>query len=258
MLEKIRGVQNPLTIIALFAGIAEIAGTVALAAVDRGLQPVFIWFVMGFPALLVLLFFATLNFNPKVLYAPSDFRTDDNFLRLIRGGQAVADSYRSLTEQLAATEESVDKAVREIGRAGESERARLAAAVGGQIELVRRTAESTVEALIKSTRSIATRPQPQASGRLESIFPVASNLSMQNLAATLTTEEQLAFKQLTGLAADSAMARNLATFINQGDQLGRLLIVARGESARGEKVLSTNAYISGTKTDIDVYRLPLT
>jgi len=55
MVENIRGIQNPLTIIAIFAGLAEIAGTVALATVNREIQPTFVWFVMGFPVLLVLL-----------------------------------------------------------------------------------------------------------------------------------------------------------------------------------------------------------
>jgi len=79
MLEKMKAVNNPLTIIALFAALAEIAGTAALAAMDKEIQHIFIWFVMAFPILLVAMFFATLNFNPKVLYAPSDFFTTVHF-----------------------------------------------------------------------------------------------------------------------------------------------------------------------------------
>lgn len=85
MIEQIRAVRNPLTIVALFAALAEIAGTVALATVDKSLQSTFIWFVMGFPTLIVCLFFLTLNFNAKVLYAPSDFRDEKHFLDTIRG-----------------------------------------------------------------------------------------------------------------------------------------------------------------------------
>ena len=66
-------IKNPLTIIGLFAGIAEVAGTAVLPLVSTELQKFFIWYVMGFPILLVVLFFFTLNRNPKVLYAPSDF-----------------------------------------------------------------------------------------------------------------------------------------------------------------------------------------
>jgi hypothetical protein len=84
MIEKIRGIQNPLTIIAIFACLAEIAGTVAMATVSKELQSTFVWFVMGFPTLLVVLFFATWNFNSKVLYAPSDFQSDEKFLEMQR------------------------------------------------------------------------------------------------------------------------------------------------------------------------------
>lgn len=85
MIEKINKVGNPLTVIAIFAGLAEIAGTIALAAVDKSLQPTFVWFVMLFPIFLVTLFFITLNFNPKVLYAPSDFKNENLFLDTLRG-----------------------------------------------------------------------------------------------------------------------------------------------------------------------------
>lgn len=76
-------IKNPLTIIGLFAGIAEIAGTTVLPLVSENVQNIFIWYVMGFPVLLVVLFFVTLNFNPKVLYSPSDFADEKNFMALL-------------------------------------------------------------------------------------------------------------------------------------------------------------------------------
>lgn len=80
MVEKIRAVKNPLTIIAIFAGLAEVSGTIALVALDVKLQSVFIWFVILFPSMLVVLFFITLNFNAKVLYSPGDFKDEKNFI----------------------------------------------------------------------------------------------------------------------------------------------------------------------------------
>lgn len=85
MIEKINRISNPLTIIAIFAALAEIAGTVSLGIVDASLQSVFVWFVMLFPVLLVTGFFLTLNFNPKVLYAPADFRDDQSFIATVSG-----------------------------------------------------------------------------------------------------------------------------------------------------------------------------
>ncbi len=87
--------------------------------------------------------------------------------------------------------------------------------------------------------------------------PEPGNLSMSDLASLLTTKEQLNFTQLTALTADAAAGatRNLATFIAQANQLGALTICAKGAASLGTKLFSTTAFISGTKTDIDVYRL---
>ena len=85
MTEKIRNISTPLTIIAIFAALAEINATVSIGLVDKGLQSVFIWFVILFPTLLVSLFFLTLNFNTKVIYAPSDYKDDQSFHKMLVG-----------------------------------------------------------------------------------------------------------------------------------------------------------------------------
>lgn len=77
-------IRNPLTVIAIFAGIAEVSGTVVLPLLHVQQQSVFMWFVMGFPCLLVLLFFTVLWMKHEVLYAPSDFRDDSGFLEAQR------------------------------------------------------------------------------------------------------------------------------------------------------------------------------
>ena len=81
MVEKIGPIKNPLTIIAIFAAIAEISGTVVLPFIAPANQATYVWFLIVFPILLIVLFFLTLNFNHKVLYAPSDYQNEDNFLR---------------------------------------------------------------------------------------------------------------------------------------------------------------------------------
>ena len=146
MLEKMKAVQNPLTIIAIFAALAEVAGTVALATVDKELQHTFVWFVMAFPTVLVLLFFGTLNFNPKVLYAPSDFRNEENFLSVLIGSKTLSIGFQSVTKQLeVAKQQIIAETVKEIGAAGETERKKFASIVSRQIELVREKVESTRE-----------------------------------------------------------------------------------------------------------------
>ncbi|MHA6299777.1 hypothetical protein [Devosia sp. CAU 1758] len=74
-------VKNPLTVIAVFAGLAEVSATIALPQLEQQVQSIFVWFVMLFPTLLVALFFFTLWSKHHVLYAPSDFSDEDNFMK---------------------------------------------------------------------------------------------------------------------------------------------------------------------------------
>lgn len=75
-------VSNPLTIIAIFSGLAETLATVALIKLPPGIQEIFVYFVMAFPTGLVLLFFIVLYFKNTVLYAPSDFEDQAHYLEL--------------------------------------------------------------------------------------------------------------------------------------------------------------------------------
>lgn len=85
-------IKNPLTIIAIFAGIVEISSTTVLPFISESSQSVYIWFLMVFPSVLVLAFFVTLNFNSKVLYAPSDFQNDDGYHKAHRVSLAVGNT----------------------------------------------------------------------------------------------------------------------------------------------------------------------
>lgn len=83
MLEKYSKVDNPLTIIAIFAGITEVASSVALPFLSANIQETFVWFLILFPFALITAFFLTLNFNTKSLYAPADYRDDKHFLQAL-------------------------------------------------------------------------------------------------------------------------------------------------------------------------------
>lgn len=73
-------VTNPLTIIAIFAGIIEGSALASLPFLEGHSQGIYTWFLVGFPPFLTLLFFITLNFNHKTLYSPSDFNDPQDFL----------------------------------------------------------------------------------------------------------------------------------------------------------------------------------
>lgn len=82
-------VKNPLTVIAIFAGIAETSGAAILPFLDKDIQGTFVWFLMFFPCLLIALFFGVLYKKHHVLYAPSDYKEDKSFVDLhftTRGG----------------------------------------------------------------------------------------------------------------------------------------------------------------------------
>src|SRR5215216_6579467 len=83
MNNKYGTVRNPLTIIAIFSGIAEVSGTAVLPFLQNGNQTLYVWFLMIFPLMIVILFFMTLNWNYKVLYAPSDFQNEDHFINIL-------------------------------------------------------------------------------------------------------------------------------------------------------------------------------
>lgn len=81
---KVKKVVNPLTIVGVFCSLAEVFAIYVLPKLDVSLQQYFLWFVMLFPVLLLVLFFITLNLNSTVLYAPSDFKSDEAYLEQLR------------------------------------------------------------------------------------------------------------------------------------------------------------------------------
>jgi hypothetical protein len=54
-------VSNPLTVVAIFATLAEGFATISLINLSPEVQATFIYFVMAFPILIVGVFFAILN-----------------------------------------------------------------------------------------------------------------------------------------------------------------------------------------------------
>lgn len=97
-MSAISHIKNPLTIIGIFAGIVEISANVVLPLLDANNQTTYLWFLMLFPTCLVLIFFAILNWNHGVLYAPSDFQDEENFVHIhgtqIHGNQVKLDDLK--------------------------------------------------------------------------------------------------------------------------------------------------------------------
>lgn len=83
MMKRQRKITNPMTVIAIFAAISETSAAVSLPFLDNQDREIYIWFLISFPFYLLLLFFVTLNFNYKSLYAPSDFEKSKHFVQVI-------------------------------------------------------------------------------------------------------------------------------------------------------------------------------
>ena len=114
MVEKVRRISNPLTIIAIFAALAEINATISIGLVDKELQEIFLWFVILFPTLLVILFFITLIFFTEVIYAPSDYKDDSGFHKSLFGDFKEPDS------EINVDTDIIKKTLNELGIKPES------------------------------------------------------------------------------------------------------------------------------------------
>ncbi|MEZ8687173.1 hypothetical protein A145_04320 [Vibrio splendidus 5S-101] len=108
-------VSNPLTIIAIFAGVAETLATVALVQLPLEIQSTFVYFVMAFPATIVLLFFFVLYYKNTVLYAPSDFDDQNHYLEANNLKEKVSNQLDSIFQSInergsPIPQEELDKA----------------------------------------------------------------------------------------------------------------------------------------------------
>ncbi|RON16885.1 hypothetical protein [Pseudomonas frederiksbergensis] len=83
MIKLRKKITNPMTIIAIFAALSETSAAVSLPFLDNEERALYVWFLISFPFYLLFLFFATLNFNYRSLYAPSDFEKEEHFIKVM-------------------------------------------------------------------------------------------------------------------------------------------------------------------------------
>lgn len=121
MIEKITHVRNPLTVIAIFAGLAEVSGTVMLPFLTPETQKTYVQFLMAFPILLVSLFFAILYWKHHVLYAPSDFRDDKTFADMWETASPLARIRKYQTEMAFLAAATAKPALPPVAHEGDAE-----------------------------------------------------------------------------------------------------------------------------------------
>jgi DNA-binding MarR family transcriptional regulator len=201
MIEKVKAVNNPLTIIAIFAALAEIAGTIALKIVTPELQGTFVWFVMGFPALLVLLFFITLNFNPKVLYAPSDFRDEENFLTTITGVSNLSQNLAVVQQQLeGATGKIVEDLAAQIGTANQAQIEQLTEIVDNRIDSVKAQIKVTKDSAIEIADNYLNAVTTHSELKVLNLFSGGKELTSKEITLQAGITRQAALRTLHSLS----------------------------------------------------------
>ena len=95
MAQDVKKVSNPLTLIAIFAGVSEstaVAILPFLAKMGTPLPTQILWFVVLYPVLIVLLFFYTLWTNHIVLYAPGDYEKSSDFLDIYKAAYGAGEA----------------------------------------------------------------------------------------------------------------------------------------------------------------------
>lgn len=152
MIEKIGHIKNPLTVIAIFAAIAEISGTTILPFIEPENQGVYVWFLMFFPIFLVGIFFLTLNLNYKVLYAPSDYKNEDNFLKSLSRA-TVKEKEDKLIEEVEEAKELASPATEET--ASELEERTTSSSVGTQNDTAKLARHSSLMANVSLAEKLA-------------------------------------------------------------------------------------------------------
>ncbi|MHC8307110.1 hypothetical protein [Pseudomonas sp. PB3P13] len=97
MIKLKKPISNPMTVIAIFATLSETSAAISMPFLGNEDRQIYIWFLISFPFFLIFLFFITLNFNYRSLYAPSDFSKGKHFIKVMDHDRPGSVSSQSLS-----------------------------------------------------------------------------------------------------------------------------------------------------------------
>ncbi len=205
MIEKIKRISNPLTIIAIFAALAEVAGTIALVGVDKEVQEIFVWFVMLFPTILVVLFFITLNFNHHVLYAPSDYDSDNTFLEAIKGRKELDVNFTNLEAEVNNLSETFQEVLNEkIEGINQEQIEKIKGIISQELASVKARVEVTKESVEEFSMQALPRSELQARV-LSFIYAQKKPVTLNELSANLHMSEEAINRAVTKMVNRGAI-----------------------------------------------------
>lgn len=110
----VSAVTGPLKMIAVFATSSEVIGTLVVPFIDDTRnQLVLIAFLVVYPAILTFLFFFVLYKKHLVLYGPSDFSNQKDFLELTLKTKEIA----KIAKQTLGSQENNEDKIKSLGKA---------------------------------------------------------------------------------------------------------------------------------------------
>lgn len=123
---SIAKVKNPLTMVSVFAAISEVAMAYVITTLPDKLQEIFIWFVMGFPTVLVFIFFFILYKKPAVFFSPGDYKKEELYVSSIGlSGSEESSRIKKLEADVELLNGLIEKMKSEAGEPAEYEKVRM-------------------------------------------------------------------------------------------------------------------------------------
>lgn len=89
--DRLGWIRNPMTIIALFVGLTELALSIVFSNSPSNVQPIILAFIVIFPSLCAIAFYLILWFRPQNFYGPSDYRSDKTYVTMNKAVQKTAE-----------------------------------------------------------------------------------------------------------------------------------------------------------------------
>jgi len=221
MIEKIKHIRNPLTIVAIFATLAELAGTVSPTTIDERYHIIIVCFLVVFPTLLVILFFLTLWCRPWVLYGPSDFQNEEHFLEMLTDAQRLSIELDTINAQVQGSKKKIINEVLWCNNSQERDVKKISEVVNNETAQIISRIDSARSSLEHYASGILPRALPQS--RLQNDIFHELRKSPEELSFPQICEKIKRDRTEVKKALDRMVQRHIIKTINRSDGISYIL-----------------------------------
>ncbi len=162
MIEKIRAIKTPLTIVAIFVAIIEVVSAVSLVTLNEECRLIIVWFLVLFPTLLVALFFFTLWFKPWVLYGPHDFRDERHYIEMFTVTQKATLELDRITAQFQKSNKQILDTIISYSNSQKGDTSQISELIANENSQLARRIYSVISSLEQHAMSIPPYDLPQS------------------------------------------------------------------------------------------------